>query len=128
MRPSGRAVNQHCRLISSGATRRSLLIQVVCFANGEFGSLVGKETSLEATAWRDEPLGLHVALTSLAHSSAGSAGQAGPERREACPGPRPAWTDTPDPGTAPLGHPQHGGNINYTETGSGNSNLALLPL
>lgn len=125
---SGAAVNQHCRLISSGAARRSLLTQAVCSADGEFGSPVGNETSLEATARRDEPLAVHATLSSLARGSPGSAVQAGPECREALPGPRPARTDTADPGTAPLGRPQHAGNINYTETGSGNSNLALLPL
>ena len=43
-----------------GVTRSSLLIQVVCFANSEFGQPVRKETRLEATALRDEPLGLPV--------------------------------------------------------------------
>lgn len=39
-----------------------MLIQVVCFANTEFGQPLGKKTSLETTALRDEPLGLHIVV------------------------------------------------------------------
>lgn len=139
-----------------------MLIQVVCFANTEFGQPLGKETSLETTALRDEPLGLCIVVAAPRgwgagtafglvpylpgcllnrQHGAGSTAQAarhrqhgtcsrlaGPDRRQSFPGASPAWTKMPDPGTSLLSRPWRMGNINYTETGSSNSKLTLLPL
>lgn len=71
--------------------------------------------SLEVMALRDEPRGLH-----LGWCPGSVLGSAGSEPFPGAPG-------TPDSSTSLLSHPQHTGNVNYSETGGSSSKLTLLP-